>query len=335
MKPSYIYKQRISCELLESSTVQQEVLQILDDYYHHCLGAHDSSLLSGIYLWGSVGSGKTMLLDILYNELPEQKKRMHFHEFINRIHDEMKNVSGQEDPLKVITKKFAKHTKFLFLDELIIDDISNAIILKNLFTSLIEQKVFIIISSNIEPVDLYRHGINRELFLPAIDFIEKNFSIASLNSDIDYRILSTKKNDNYFHPESKSKMESKFAFLNPNCTEDGKTFTIVDREIPVLKLATNSIWFEFEEIISPPRYYKDYLYLAMNFQHIFISGVRPLRLNESNLIHNFCHLIDICYDKKIFLALSASCTIDDIFKDQPESKSMLRTKSRLKAMQNM
>lgn len=330
MKPSEIYKQRILHENLEASTVQSQVLKILDAYYENTA---KSSLKSGIYLWGSVGSGKTMLLDIFYDELPNlQKKRMHFHEFINKIHSELKTISGKQDPLAIITKKFAKTTKFLFLDELIIGDIGNALILKNLFMALIEQGVFIMTSSNTSPHELYQDGINRDLFLPAIAFIEENFEITTLKSDIDYRRRNTTANNNYFYPITKETdliMRQMFAAENNDIT----SITICNREIAVIKLSLDSIWFEFEEIIMPPRSYQDYLYLANNFKHIFISNVREISTEEINLIYNFCHLVDICYDKQVPLVLSATCDLSGIFKQHEKSKTIMRTKSRLVAMQ--
>ena len=335
MKPSEVYKQRILSEHLEASTLQSQVLQLLDEYYENFEHNKTSSLKAGIYLWGTVGSGKTMLLDIFYKELPSsQKKRMHFHEFINQIHSELKTITGKQDPLTILTKKFAKVTKFLFLDELIIGDIGNALILKNLFMALIEQGVFIITSSNTQPHDLYHDGINRELFLPAIAFIEENFQVAKLDSIVDYRSLNTTNNNNYFYPiteKTELMMLQQFA-----ATPNGRaSITICNREVSVIKEAHDYIWFEFEEIIMPPRSYQDYLYLANNFKHIFISNVREISASETNLIYNFCHLVDICYDKQIHLVLAATCDLESIFKCHLDSKTIMRTKSRLIAMQSL
>ncbi len=342
MKPSLVYQQRVDDKIIESSSTQLELLQLIDKYYNHFQNkknkALHSGIYSGIYLWGAVGSGKTMLLDILYNELPNnQKQRLHFHEFISQIHSEIKTTTGKKDQLTVITKKFPKTTRFLFLDEFIVSDISNAVILKNLLRALIKHGVFIMISSNTEPHNLYHDGINREIFLPAIAFIESNFAIETLYSSKDYRKLNSINNNNYFYPltrQTELMMLQKFEDLNPNTEKIvASHLTVYARNIPIIKSTNNSVWFNFEHIIMPPRSYHDYLYLAGNFKHIFISNVRPIHSNEINLIYNFCHLVDICYDKKIHLVLSSSCALSEIFKDHTESKTILRTKSRLIAMQ--
>jgi cell division protein ZapE len=338
MKPSIIYQQHTNNKMFTASPAQLDVIQLLDAYYDHFQHTKNSNLRAGIYLWGTVGSGKTMLLDIFYNELPNNnKQRMHFHEFINQIHSELKTITGKKDPLTVITKKFAKTTKFLFLDEFIVSDISNAVILKNLLLALIKHGVFIMTSSNTKPHNLYHDGINRELFLPAIAFIETNFTIAKLDSDTDYRNLNAMNNNNYFHPitqQTELIMLQQFECLHQTTDDIVKPYiTVCNRNIAVIKATRTSAWFEFENIIMPPRSYPDYLYLASNFKHIFISNVRPIHANEINLIYNFCHLIDICYDKGIRLILSATCTLADIFKYHQESKTILRTKSRLIAMQ--
>ncbi len=293
-------------------------------------------LVSGIYLWGDVGSGKTYLLDLFYNELPfSQKLRQHFHEFMQEIHQQLARYQGVKNPLALIAKRIAANYLVLCLDEFFVNDIGDAMVLGNLLTALCRRGVTIVTTSNIEPDKLYYHGLQRELFLPAIAALKHYLTIIHLVTHQDFRQTELTLLDGYFSPLSEAvaaKMRAIFMALAPG-QEAENTIQINQRIIKTIAWSGQVAWFDFYELCQTPRSQYDYLAIAERFQYILLSNVPQIQPHEQHLITYFIYLIDILYDRKITLFISAAVPIHELYPQGNKAFDFQRTQSRLQQMQ--
>lgn len=331
-------------------TSQKKVIIILDQVWQDLALLHKkrNSLLGkslfsppipkGIYIWGSVGRGKSFLMDIFYNCLPySYKRRVHFHEFINSVHKKLEFLKHKDNPLDIIGLELSKEVKILCFDEFYVNDIANAIILGNLLFSLIKNGIVIVATSNYEPNKLYTQGLNRSSFLSTIDFIYKNFNIIHLDGTTDYRLRSLVSLPVFYIPnsqENNKKLENLF-----NKISSGKTFKenyieIDERKIDTIKHCECGIWFDFNVLCFTNRSKQDYLFLAKHYLYIFISDIRKLSIVDKDGARRFTWLIDILYDLKVKLFLTSSCNLEDIYMSDDFSQEFTRTLSRLIEMQS-
>lgn len=295
-------------------------------------------LVKGFYLWGDVGIGKTFLMELFYNALPFKNKiRIHFHAFMQQIHQAMKAQQGKKDPLKVIAKKIAQKSMIICLDELIVNDIADAIVLRNLFQALFQQGVAIVMTSNIAPDDLYKRGLQRMLFLPAIQLIKENMQIIPMVSNIDYRMQFLKETNVFFQPHT---AEVEFELIKMfhliakgNIIKDGK-ITIHQRLIKTKYSASNILWFDFKEICQVPRSQIDYIEIAKNYSTVIVSNITPISEMNHNVINLFIKLVDIFYDRQVRFIFSALTPLANIYQKGRFLDVYRRTLSRLNEMQS-
>lgn len=292
----------------------------------------------GMYLWGGVGVGKTLLLDCFYESLPtDQKLRMHFFEFMRYIHDELRKLSGKKNPLTLIAKQLSRQAVVLCFDEFFVKDIVDAMLLGELLQCLFKEGITIVTTSNIEPDKLYERGLQRGNFLPAIAALKQHTDVVHLRTSTDYRLQAVTAHGVYFVPadeQADREMQHLFALLSHGNAMSHAPITIANRAIPIKQEAHDVIWFDFKVLCHVPRSQQDYLFLAERYQYVFISNLPRIKANEKNTIRLFITLIDILYDHHCRLVLSANVGINEIYTEGDMLFEFARTASRLTEMQS-
>lgn len=295
-------------------------------------------IVQGIYLWGNVGVGKTFLMDCFYQSLPIQKKlRVHFHQFMQRIHLELVRCQGKKNPLQWIAKELATKTHVLCFDEFFVSDITDAMLLGKLFAALFEKGVCLVLTSNIAPDDLYRNGLQREQFLPAIALIKKYTNVIHFPSSIDYRLRHLQKAGIFYTPlndETTQQMEKSFALLTKGQPVNDEPISILGRFIPVKKKSSEVVWIEFSDLCHVPRSQKDYLEIATLFRTVFVSHIPVIDSHDKDTICLFISLVDVLYDAQVKLVISAAESIPQLYSRGYMILEYTRTHSRLVEMQS-
>ncbi|MCC2624505.1 MAG: cell division protein ZapE [Burkholderiales bacterium] len=294
----------------------------------------------GVYLYGSVGSGKSMLLDELFRQIPEtQKTRTHFHKFMSDIHQKLADLKDQNDPLDNVARELRRKYRIIFLDEMHVNDIATAMILKNLLSGLFKHGVYIVTSSNFAPNQLYPDGLMRERFLGAIELIGQKLQILKLENSRDYRLQHN--THNQFFIINNRHSHDKLTYLFNKFAADNQV--IVDNEIIIqgrpiwyVKKSAHIIWFKFDIICGENRSHLDYLDLCNKFDYIVIEDIEPI--NSKDIARRLTWLVDILYDNRRKVILSASCGIGQIYvahtrEDNEFAIEFSRTVSRLIEMQ--
>jgi cell division protein ZapE len=314
----------------------QTMLDALQKNRRHWLPWKKKTLLRGLYLYGPVGAGKTYLMDLFYHQLHEKGKvRLHFHHFMQRIDAELRKLQGTKNPLQVIAKSFASHSRVLCLDELLVNDVAHAMILAELFQALFSEGIMLVVTSNTAPGDLYKGGVQYDRFFPAITAINTHCDIHQLISSRDFRLGRELVLKTYMHPlgdETEALLEDQFKALDPFVKEGGM-ITVETREIPYIMRSEKAIWFEFGVLCNIPRSQTDYLAIAKRFKTVFISNIPKLK-EESVQTFLLTHLIDVFYDEHIRLVLSSEVELSMLFEEGRLSNTFYRTYSRLQEMQS-
>ncbi len=351
-QPSKHYVQLIQQGYIERDVQQQQMLVKLDALYDQltkpvglvaCLRRSFYRLLGqsapprGVYIWGSVGTGKSFLIDNFFNCLPFQDKlRMHFHHFMEVVHYSLTEYQGVRDPLKQIAADFALRTRILCLDELMVNDIADAMILAELFKSLLAEEVCLVFTSNIEPSRLYEKGLQRQRFLPAIDLIQAHCEVLSLSGELDYRQRNFGHAKHYLTPlneASDAQIRQYFLQYSGTHSVSAGTIEVLKRSIEVIAESEGVIWFNFAKICSVPRSQKDYLAISESYHTVLVSDVPKFAPADLSRAQCFIHLIDILYDRRIRLIISATCPIDQLYTRGRLLVPFTRTQSRLMEMQ--
>ncbi len=287
----------------------------------------------GIYCFGPVGRGKTLLMDIFFEQLERtDKMRIHFHAFMQHVHEQMFANPHQVDPLKIIARDFAAKAKILCLDEMMVDDVADAMILARLLRALHECGVVLVFTSNTAPEDLYKNGVQRQNFLPAIKLIQENTQVIPIGEGQDYRIKTLTESGVFFTPltaDNNIKIENEFWRLTNNHFELNKTLLIHGRIFLTKAASSDTAWFSFEELCIKPRAYPDYLALAHQFKTLIVTDMPICTKQDDSAIRRFVHLIDVLYDSKTILILSAASDVMDLYQGQDLKKEFTRTQSRL------
>lgn len=291
----------------------------------------------GIYLWGGVGRGKSFLMDSFYEHVPlERKVRLHFHEFMRATHREMHELRGTENPLDEVAQRVARRYRLICFDEFHVSDIADAMILERLLRALFESRVGFIMTSNYHPDDLYPDGLHRDRIIPAIELIKEHLDIVHLDGAIDYRRLARGSIRAYLSPlgpATDAQLKASFERLS----EVGDTTTrlvIEGREIRAIQRGGPVVWFDFETLCAGPRSQNDYLELARQFHTVFVSGVPKMNAAMSSEARRFTWLIDVLYDHKVKLVMSAQVPPEELYTSGDLAGEFARTASRLVEMQS-
>lgn len=299
--------------------------------------------LKGLYFWGGVGRGKTWLIDSFFNTLPfPEKRRIHFHPFMQEVHQQLKTLPRTPDPLPIIAKQMAQQYQLLCIDEFHVQDITDAMLLAGLLEALFSYGVTLVTTSNTSPDDLYKNGLQRERFLPAIESIKQNTIIFKLNNTTDYRHQILIQEGNYHTPlneHSADMMLQHFIELSNHAAVCAQNININQRPIPVIALSNPSrkndnavVWFEFDKLCNTARSNSDYLMIAKQYHHILISDVYRMGEQKDDVARRFMHLIDALYDQDSYVVISAETEPDELYHGRRLKMPFLRTASRLKEM---
>ncbi len=295
--------------------------------------------VQGLYLWGGVGRGKTYLMDIFFEALPfAEKKRLHFHRFMRNVHQELTRLKGNANPLKIIADNFARDTRVLCFDEFFVSDITDAMLLGTLMQALFARGVVLVATSNIPPSELYRDGLQRARFLPAIDALLKYTEVLNVDSGVDYRLRTLERIELYHLEQPGAEdpdMESYFLNLvpEPDDIRVAERLEIEGRLIQTRKMAEDVVWFDFAQICDGPRSQNDYIEIAREFHSVLISGL-PRFDRTDDQARRFINLVDEFYDRGVKLVLSARVPLDELYGGGRLAFEFQRTRSRLLEMQS-
>jgi cell division protein ZapE len=294
----------------------------------------------GLYIYGPVGRGKTMLMDLFFETTTfRYKRRAHFHEFMAEVHDRIatarKTVPG--DPIPQVAAAIAEKTALLCFDEMHVTDIADAMILGRLFKSLFELHVVVVSTSNVHPRDLYRNGLNRQLFLPFIDLIEQNMDVEELVAAKDFRLEKLAGKPLYFTPadaRAREQMDRRWAELTGNSPGSPLTLEVKGRKLAVPAAAMGVARFSFADLCQQPLGTLDYLALAHKFHTLFIDGIPILGSGQRDVARRFVNLIDTLYDSRVGLVVSAAAEPDALYPAGDVQFLFERTASRLIEMRS-
>jgi cell division protein ZapE len=294
--------------------------------------------VKGLYMWGGVGRGKTYLMDLFHETLPfDDKLRMHFHRFMRRTHHELERLAGTSDPLQGVADGLAGEARVICFDEFFVSDITDAMILGELFDALFARGVTLVATSNVPPRDLYRDGLQRRRFLPAIDLIERHTRVLEMDGGIDHRLRALEQAELYHHPldeGAETSLARSFDSLAPEPGTDDVEIEIEGRPIRARKLADDVAWFDFAELCDGPRSQNDYIELAREFHAVLVSGVPQFGVATEDQARRFISLVDEFYDRGVKLILSARVPITELYAGQRLVFEFERTQSRLLEMQS-
>ena len=355
MTPLEKYQQDLQRPDFSYDAAQEQAVKHLDRLYHDLVDRYENrprsflALFSpaakqhkipcqGLYFWGGVGRGKTYLVDTFYECLPfHHKMRIHFHRFMQRVHQDLKALQGEKNPLDIVAKKLADETRVLCFDEFFVTDITDAMILGGLMQKLFGHGVTLVATSNIVPDQLYKDGLQRARFLPAIDLINKYTLIVNVDSGIDYRLRALEQAEIYHSPldtAAETSLASSFAALAPESGDTDVEIEINTRPIKARRVADDVLWCDFRALCDGPRSQNDYIELARIYHAVLISNVPVMGAAQDDLVRRFINLVDEFYDRNVKLIMSGAAPITQLYGGGRLEFEFQRTCSRLLEMQS-
>jgi cell division protein ZapE len=291
----------------------------------------------GLYLWGGVGRGKSLLMDAFYATVPIRRRtRVHFHAFMRDIHDELATMKREVDPLAAVAAHVARRWRLVCFDEFHVSDIADAMILGRLLTALFGHGVVLVLTSNYRPDALYPNGLQRQNFVPTIRLLERELDVLEVEGGTDYRLRALSLVRSYLTPadrEAEAELAAAFERMrsgpdeSPRLAIEGRTLTARHR-------AGSAVWFDFAALCDGPRSQRDYLELAREFSVMFVSGIPRLTAEMGDRARRFTWLVDILYDHRVKLLVSAAVPPERLYEEGPNSREFPRTVSRLVEMQS-
>jgi len=326
--------------LYEDLLVQAEERGVWQKFKHIFKPTVQRKSIQGLYFWGGVGRGKTYLVDTFYNALPfEQKWRVHFHRFMHRVHHELEQLKGKSDPLDLIAEKLAGEARVICFDEFFVQDIADAMILATLLDRLFKHGVVLVATSNIIPDELYRNGLQRARFVPAIELINKHCEVVNVDSGIDYRLRTLEKAEIYHSPldtDADKNLLRYFHELAPDhqAHSEGKSIRINNREIPTRLEADDVVLFAFKDICESARSQNDYIELARIYHAVLISDVKVMNADSDDTARRFIALVDEFYERKVKLIMSGEKPLEALYDGGSLTFEFKRCLSRLLEMQS-
>jgi cell division protein ZapE len=292
----------------------------------------------GIYLWGSVGRGKTWLMDLLCASLPRALvRRRHFHRFMQGVHQHLGRLHHRLSPLEHVAGAIARDVRVLCLDELYVADIADAMILGGLFAGLFRRGVTLVATSNVPPGELYQGGLQRQRFLPAIALLERHLEVVRLGGSNDYRLRQLTLAGTYLPadaPDTAARLLALFGQLTQQEIRAGGTLEIAGRAVPVVRVGPGVVWFEFAVLCGAARSQEDYIELAREYQSVILAGVPVLDVAHENEARRFIALIDEFYDRNVKLIVAAAARPAALYRGERLGALFARAASRLTEMQS-
>lgn len=352
-RPSERYRRDLENDDIQPDPAQQRIITRLDALYDALLQqtAPRKGLLngllrreppwpgvSGLYLWGPVGRGKTYLMDSFFQGLPlAAKRRTHFYRFMQGVHTARKRHRHEQDPVGRAAVELARRVRVLCFDEFFVSDIADAMILGRFLEVLFERGVTLMATSNVPPDDLYKDGLQRTRFLPTIDLLKEHVEVLELDTPHDFRLRELKRLAFYVYPlgpQAEDALERIFARLADGDGERDVTLTIQNRPIPCRRVSPTAAWFDFEALVGGPRSPADYMEIGSRFEAVLVSNVPQLDNLHENDSRRFISLVDEFYDRRVKLAISAAVPVHRLYSGERVKFEFERTISRLTEMQS-
>ncbi len=290
-----------------------------------------------VYFWGGVGRGKSFLMDCFFDAVPYQRKRrVHFHAFMQEVHNELKTLKQQPDPLQKVADRIARATRLLCFDEFHVSDIADAMILGRLLDALFVRGVIFVMTSNYPPDGLYPNGLQRINFLPTIEMLKRRFDVVEIDHGTDYRLRALERIEIFLVPadgEADRKMREDFRRLaasEPVAT----TVDVLGRSLQAIGHASGVIWFDFTTLCGGPRSQNDYLEIAREHHTVLLSNVPRMLAGNASEARRFTWLVDVLYDHRVKLILSAAVEAGELYTEGHNAHEFVRTVSRLIEMRS-
>jgi len=289
----------------------------------------------GLYLWGGVGRGKSFLMDSFYAVVPLRRKtRVHFHAFMRDVHEELKTLKSEVDPLATVAQRIARRYRLVCFDEFHVSDIADAMILGRLLTALFTAGVVFVMTSNYPPDELYPGGLKRENFIPTIKLLREWLDVVEVDGGVDYRLRALERVSAFHVPAgaaADAAMERAFEAMRTG-PDESPHLTIEGRALHARRRAGSAVWFDFAALCDGPRSQRDYLELAQRFAVLFLSGIPVMKAEQADLARRFTWLVDILYDHRVKLVASAEAPAEALYVAGRNVFEFPRTVSRLTEM---
>ncbi|SDI41529.1 cell division protein ZapE [Ferrimonas sediminum] len=294
----------------------------------------------GLYFWGGVGRGKTYLVDTFFEVLPLQRKmRIHFHRFMHRVHQELNQLKDQANPLERVAQTLADEAEVICFDEFFVSDITDAMLLGGLMKALFTRGVVLVATSNIPPRELYRNGLQRARFLPAIDLIEQHCQVVNVDHGIDYRLRALEQAEIFHSPldqQADDNLHRYFEQLAPEAGHYGGDIEVEGRTISVRRQADGVLLVDFMALCDGPRSQLDYMELARCYHSLLLSGVKAMgaQLTGDDIARRFLALVDEFYERGVKLIISSEVPLEQLYQGGGLEFEFRRCLSRLQEMQS-
>lgn len=346
------YQAALATGDFSEDAVQLAAVTYMDNLYHEIIKSQDSSgggwfsslfkskpvMPKGLYMWGGVGRGKTWMMDMFYESLPiKRKMRMHFHHFMQRVQRELVALQGQADPLRKVADIIHQEAVVICFDEFFVSNVSDAMILGDLFSMLFDRGITLVATSNIEPSGLYKNGIHRDRFLPAIAQVEKHTTVMNIDAGIDYRLRLLKQAKLYSSPltdDTKDWLSERFDTLAGGQTISTSPIVIGGRNIDIIKRTETMLLADFRALCMQPRSAADFIEIANDFDTVMVDNVPALNDTLMDPTRRFIYLVDEFYDRRVKLLIRAEQSILTLYQGEKLAFEIERTRSRLLEMQS-
>ena len=294
--------------------------------------------VQGLYMWGGVGRGKTWLMDMFFHSLPgDRKMRLHFHRFMLRVHEELTELQGRENPLEIVADGFKAETDVLCFDEFFVSDITDAMLLATLLQALFARGITLVATSNIPPDDLYRNGLHRARFLPAIDLINEYCDVMNVDAGIDYRLRTLTQAHLYLTPlgdQTRQTLDRMFVKLAGKAGEDAPVLQINHRPLQAIRSVDGVLAVDFHTLCEEARSQLDYIALSRLYHSVILYNVQVMGPLKENTARRFLALVDEFYERHIKLVIGAEASMFEIYQGVQLKFEFQRCLSRLQEMQS-
>lgn len=347
--PAERYAKAISSGQFMADDAQAEAVHELNRVWEELISRYKASKKAfrrfrrqtapqGVYMWGGVGRGKTWLMDQFYESIPFRRKtRMHFHHFMQYVHKELNKNSGQQNPLDIVAEQIYKEAVVICFDEFFVSNVTDAMILSDLFQKLFTRGITLVATSNIAPDGLYKNGIHRDRFIPTIEMVKKHCRVLNVDAGVDYRLRVLKQAQLFKSPlthEHKLWMAQRFAALTQSQTVSDEPIIINGRNVDTLGHTEDVLWCEFSELCMKPRSPADFIQISNIYNTVLVSNVPNLNDVLSEGTRRFIYLVDEFYDRGVKLLLTSEAGIIDLYSGEKLAFEIERTRSRLLEMQS-
>ena len=303
------------------------------------LPAPQADAAHGLYLWGEVGRGKTWLVDLFFDCLPfADKRRAHFHHFMADVHTELHRLRAEQNPLQSVARRLARRMRVLCLDELQVSDIGDAMLLHGLFSALLDAGVMLVITSNRPPSDLYKDGLQRARFLPAIALLQSELEVFQLLGDSDYRLRQLQSAPVYFlgaPGDCDDSLAGVFERMAGKGRAEDPLLILKGRRVMARRRAADVVWFDFQTLCQGARSQEDYVQLAAGYHTVLLSGIPVLDSDQDDAVRRLIALVDEFYDQGVKLIACAAAAPADLYHGERLRFEFERTASRLVEMQSV